>query len=136
MNITIVAVAFWIFVAVAAVSGIVADVIKRRQVIDMLRSTVEKGQAVDPAVVEKMLNPALFGKLVESDKDRAIDGPALQLGGIITLAAGVGLAVFALFLSHVWPASLYVLLGLGALTVCVGLGLVIAARMLRGRQAG
>jgi hypothetical protein len=62
------------------------------------------------------------------DRDAGINPLYLRIGGIITLAAGVGLLILAFFLSQVTPDVLYPILGAGSVVVCVGLGLMISAR--------
>jgi hypothetical protein len=51
------------------------------------------------------------------------------LGGIITISAGIGVAILAGFVSQIRPAALYPMLGGGLLVVCVGVGLMIGARV-------
>jgi O-antigen/teichoic acid export membrane protein len=114
-----VAIAFWIFVTVAAVAGIVADYKKRRVAFEPLRAAIERGQPLDPALVERLLAP---------ERDTGINPVHLQVGGIITLSAGVGIGLLAFFIYPVAPISLYPVLGGGIVVVCVGLGLVLAAR--------
>jgi hypothetical protein len=114
-----VAIAFWIFVTVAAVAGIVADYKKRRLAYEPLRAAIERGQQLDPALVER---------LITAERDEGINPVSLRVGGIITLSAGVGIALLAFFLNQTVPAAFYPVLGGGVLTLCVGAGLVVAAR--------
>ena len=53
-----VAIAFWVFVAIATVAGIVGDYKKRQLSLEPLRAAIEKGQQLDPAVVERLMAPA------------------------------------------------------------------------------
>jgi hypothetical protein len=121
-----VAIAFWIFVTVAAVAGIVADYKKRRVAFEPLRAAIERGQTLDPALVERLMAP---------ERDAGINPVHLQVGGIITLSAGVGIGLLAFFLYPVAPISLYPVLGGGIVVVCVGLGLVLAARAVARQRA-
>jgi uncharacterized protein DUF6249 len=114
-----VAIAFWAFVAIAAVAGIVADYKKREAALAPLRLAIERGQQLDAALVERLMTP---------DRDAGINPLYLRIGGIITLAAGVGLLILAFFLSQVTHDVLYPILGAGSVVVCVGLGLMISAR--------
>jgi len=50
----LVGVAFWIFVGVVAVAGIVADYKRRRGNVDVIRMAIDKGQQLDPALIEKL----------------------------------------------------------------------------------
>ena len=54
----------------------------------------------------------------------------LKLGGIITIAAGIGIALLALFLSRIAPIALCPVLAAGVLVVCVGAGLLVGAKVL------
>jgi hypothetical protein len=121
-----VAIAFWIFVTVCAVAGIVADYKKRRVAFEPLRAAIERGQTLDPALVERLMAP---------ERDTGINPVHLQVGGIITLSAGVGIGLLAFFLYPVAPISLYPVLGGGIVVVCVGLGLVLAARAVARQRA-
>jgi hypothetical protein len=123
-----VAVAFWLFVAVAAVSGIVADYHKRRLVLEPLRAAIERGQQLDPAIIEKLM--------AQNRHSEELNPIHLHIGGIITIASGVGVALLSFFISQVRPIAFYPVLGGGLAAICVGVGLVIAAKALaRGRQA-
>lgn len=51
-----VAMTFWIFIALVAVAGIVADYKKRKLAKGALKAAIERGQQLDPAVIEKLLN--------------------------------------------------------------------------------
>ena len=114
-----VAIAFWIFVTVAAVAGIVADYKKRRLAYEPLRAAIERGQQLDPALVERLMTP---------ERDAGLNPIYLRVGGIITLATGAGILLLAFLLSQTAPGAFYPILGGGVVTVCVGAGLMIAAR--------
>jgi hypothetical protein len=122
----LVAIVFWIFVTVAAVSGIVADYKKRKAALAPLTAAIERGQQLDPALVERLMAP---------EKDSGPNPLYLRVGGIIVLAAGVGVLVLAFFISQVEPRALYPILGGGAVTVCVGVGLMVAARAIEAHVA-
>jgi len=122
----LVAVAFWVFLAVAAVSGMRYDFRKRQLAMDSLRAAIEHGQQLDPGVVEKLL-----AQHREPEVDRPQDlQPYLQIGGIMTVAAGIGIVVAAFFVGLQFPVAKLPMLGAGALAICVGTGLLIAARVL------
>jgi hypothetical protein len=121
-----VAIAFWIFVTVAAVAGIVSDYKKRQLALEPLRTAIERGQQLDPALVERLMAP---------ERDAGINPLYLRVGGIVMLSAGVGVVILAFLLSQVAPVSLYPVLGGGAVTLCVGAGLVIAARAVERQRA-
>jgi hypothetical protein len=113
-----VAIAFWTFVAIATVASIVADYKKRQLTLEPLRQAIEKGQQLDPAVVERLMAPT---------EDKGIDPTALRVGGIVVIATGVGAIILAIFLAQIAPVALYPIMGGGMVAVCVGIGLVVAA---------
>jgi hypothetical protein len=122
----LVGVAFWVFVGAVSIAGIVSDYKRRRGSVDVLRMAIEKGQQLDPALIEKLTT--------NERRDEPIDPLHVKLGGIITLAAGVGICLLSLFIGHIAPVALYPILGGGVLVLCVGAGLVIGANVLA--QAG
>ncbi len=120
---------FWIFVGTTAVTGMVLEHKKRRLGVDLLRAAVERGQPLDPAMVEKLMAP-------DPHRDEPLDPLALRLGGIITVASGIGLLPLAYCVSLIMPDALYPVIGTGALAICVGIGLLIGARVVAATQAG
>jgi hypothetical protein len=121
-----VAIAFWAFVAIAAVAGIVADYKKREAALAPLRLAIERGQQLDPALVERLMSP---------ERDAGIDPLYLRIGGIITFAAGVGVVILSFILAQVAPVALYPVLGGGVVLVCVAVGLLVAARAVESHRA-
>jgi hypothetical protein len=122
----LVAIAFWVFVGTVAVAGIVTDYKRRRLNIDLLRYSIEKGQPIDPSLVDKLISQARVERGVKPDD--------LQMGGIITTASGVGLCIFAMFIRQVADWALYPIMGSGVLVICVGIGLIVAAKVLRASK--
>jgi hypothetical protein len=122
-----VAIAFWVFVTVCAVAGIVADYKKRQLALEPLRLAIERGQQLDPQLVER---------LMASEKgDDGLNPMWFRIGGIITCAAGIGVGVLAFFLAQLAPVALYPVLGGGVVAVIVGLGLMLAARTIEKHNA-
>jgi hypothetical protein len=115
------AVALFAFLAVSAVAGIVGDYKKRKLALEPLRAAIERGQPLDPQIVERLMAP---------ERAEGLNPTHLRTGGIITTSVGVGLAVLAPFIAQSESLAFYPLLGSGALVVCIGLGLIIAARSL------
>ena len=114
-----VAIAFWVCIGACAIAGIVADYKKRQAAIEPVRAALERGQPIDPAVVERLVAPEV----------RPASSPVpLRVGGIITVSAGVGVIVLAFLLAQVTPAAFYPVLGGGVVALCVGAGLIVAAR--------
>lgn len=120
---TLLGVAFWAFLAVSAVAGIIADYQKRRLELEPLRAAIERGQQLDPAVVEQLLMRERHG----SGPGSELQPIPFRIGGIVTVAAGIGVALLSFFISAVAPSALYPVLGAGVLAVCVGVSLLICA---------
>ena len=107
------ALGFWLFIAVAVIGGIWDGARKREAKHESLRRIIESGQQVDPAVMDR-----LFGE----DKSKGVD---LQVSGVITLSASVGIALLGWFISLLNAKALLPLLGAAALVAMVGIGLLI-----------
>lgn len=115
-----VAISFWVFLGVCAVAGIVADYKKRQAALEPVRAAIERGHPIDPAVVERLMGGETQG--------RGLQPLHLRTCGIITVATGVGVILLAFFIAQVAPVALYPILGGGVVAMCVGVGLVLAAR--------
>jgi len=116
-----------------AIVAIVAVSASRRYLVERerqrtLRAALERGQPIDPAVLQNL-----------AAKSERIRSPErLQGGGVIVIAAGIGLAILGYFISHGSPGdqdAQMPLLGVGAMVACIGVGMLVAAR-LAGRTAG
>jgi hypothetical protein len=118
---------FWVFLCVSSVAGIVSEYKKRRLELEPLRAAIERGQQLDPAIIERLM--------AREQHETEIDPMHLRLGGIIVIAAAIGLALLAIFLQMVVPKALFVLFGAAALGICLGVGLHIAARVLQRARA-
>jgi hypothetical protein len=116
-----VGVAFWIFIGAVAIAGIIADHQKRRLNVDLLRTIIEKGQPLDPALVAKLISPDVA--------DGRVDPADLKLGGIITTASGIGIFLMSFFISRLAPVALYPIMAGGTIVICVGIGLLIGAKV-------
>jgi hypothetical protein len=121
-----VAIAVFVFITVSAVAGIVADYKKRRLAVEALRAAIERGQPLDTALVERLIAP--------EERKKSFNPLWLTIGGIVTIAASVGVALFAVLLARIAEQALYPLLGIGAAALCVGVGLLVAARVVRAHQ--
>jgi hypothetical protein len=119
--------AFWIFIGAVSVVAIITDYKRRRGGVEVLRAAIEKGQQLDPALIEKLTS--------NERRDERIEPLHVKLGGIITLAAGVGICLLSFFISRIAPIALYPIFGAGVLVICVGAGLLIGARALEAARA-
>lgn len=123
----LVAVTFWIFVGAVAIAGMVYDYKRRRTGMELLRMAIEKGQPLDPALVDKLTS--------YEREEPPVQPVQIKIGGIITIAGGVGVCLLSFFLDRVFPIAFYPTLGAGVLVVCVGIGLLIGARSLARARA-
>lgn len=125
----LVPIAFLAFVTVCAVAGIVADYKKRQAALEPLRAAIERGQQLDPALVERLMAP---------EPSSGIAPMGLLVSGIIAGAAGVGVVILAIFLEQAQHGALYPIMGGGIVLLCIGAGLIVAGRAVeryRERQA-
>ncbi|HTB89035.1 MAG TPA: hypothetical protein VK743_13830 [Steroidobacteraceae bacterium] len=114
-------IAFWMFVGAVSIAGIISDYQKRRLNVELLRTILDKGQALDPALVTKLISP-------DAALDRT-DPTDLKLGGIIVTAAGIGIFLMSYFVARVAPVALYPIMAGGIVTICVGISLLIGAKV-------
>lgn len=119
-------IAFWLFMAVAAVAGIVSDYKKRQLELEPLRAAIERGQQLDPAIIERLMQ--------REQREQELNPLYLQIAGIIAVAAGIGLGPLGWFVSRALPGAIYPILGAAVLVLCVGVGLVVAARVIDRHQ--
>jgi uncharacterized protein DUF6249 len=126
MNLTTVIVAVLVFVTISAVAGTVAEYKKRRLELELLRAAVERGQPLDPALVEHLMRRQSTDP--ESEADSGHKSVDFRIGGIVTIAAGIGIALLAFFLNPVAPTAFYPVMGGGVITICIGIGLLICVR--------
>jgi len=124
----LVPIALLLFLTVCAVAGIVADYKKRRLALEPLRAAIERGQQIDPAVIERLMTP---------DRDPGLNPVYFKIGGIIILSLGVGIALLAFILTQVDQTRivLYPVLGGATVVICLGAGLMISARVVEQQRA-
>jgi Domain of unknown function (DUF6249) len=124
---TLAFIAFWVFIAIVAVAGMAYDYRKKQLEMEALRSAIEHGQNLDPAIVQKLL-----GHYHQPPTDQPQDlRPYLHIGGIITISAGIGIALASLWVGLQFPVVKFPILGIGAIAVCIGIGLLLSARALK-----
>ena len=115
---------FWTFIAIVAVAGMVKEFANKREVQRTLRAAIEKGQPLDPAVVETILSTS------------AGQPERLAAAGIIVAAAGIGMIPLGLFIGMLAGDARYPIIGSGCLFFSVGVGLYAAASFLRRLAPG
>ena len=122
-GIAAVAIVFWIFIAVVSVAGMIQDYRKRQLALEPLRIAIEHGQQLSPEIIAKLLG--------RDERHEELDPNLLKVGGIITCASGIGVALLSIFIALVFPPYHWIALGVGIVAVCVGVGLIIAAKSIR-----
>ncbi len=128
MGLTAFGIAFWAFLAIASVAGIVADYKKRQLELEPLRAAIERGAQLDPAVIEKLMT--------RETGEHSVNPMDLKIGGIITTAAGIGVGIASFVVNPWMPVAHYPLLAVGIVALCVGIGLLVAAKALRRHAHG
>lgn len=109
---------FWIFLASVVIAVSWRKVTTRREVAATVRMAIEKGQQLDPAVVEKML-----------PRGRGTVG--LLVGGAIVLAVGLGLPLMGYFFRLSGEAQLFFqMTGWGIVVSLVGVALLVVHSLL------
>jgi len=123
VGIAAVAIAFWVFIAIVSVAGMIYDYRKRQLAFEPLRIAIEHGQQLSPEIIAKLLG--------REEGHEKLDPDLLKVGGIITCASGIGVALLSIFISLGYPPFHWIALGIGIVAVCVGVGLLIAAKSIR-----
>lgn len=119
------ALGFWLFIAAIIVAGIWNDIRRKESQQETLRRIVESGQNVDPEVIDRLIGKSDATKMARD----------LQVAGLITLSTGVGLGVFGLFLGSFDTKAMTAMIGVGAMLMCIGAGLLFASRLVARRYA-
>ena len=117
MSVGLGALGFWIFVAAVVVAGIWYGIREREAQHATLRHMIDSEQPVDAALMEKLL-----GGNKRLDRD-------LRVGGLIVLFTAPGLALLGWFVSLQSAQWLLPMLGVAALAACLGVGLLVASRL-------
>jgi Domain of unknown function (DUF6249) len=103
--------------ALAAIAVIAFAALRARlAALQLIQHALDKGEKLDPAIVEKLL-----GKRPESR--------GFRMPGIMTIALGVGLALSGVFLVDVDAGNLHERFANGAILVCLGIGLLVVGQV-------
>jgi hypothetical protein len=109
--ITLIVVLLFALVAIALI--VFATLRARMAALELIQRALDKGEKLDPAVVEKLLG-------------RRPERRGLVLPGVMTMALGIGVAVSGLFSAE---GDLHERLSNGAILVCLGIGLLVVGRI-------
>jgi hypothetical protein len=119
------AASFWMFIAIVVVVVVVSATFRYRETQQTIRKAIESGQTLDPETLDRLLRSTRPGG---SPPSRAF----FLVGGIMMLAIGAGLVAIGMAeaTSHSNPSQLYQGLGAGAMVGLIGVGLLVAGRLL------
>ena len=120
------ALGFWAFLAAVVVAGIWYGIRQKDAQHETLRKMIASGESIDHALMDKLLSSTAGG-----NKNIARD---LNIGGLIVVFAGLGLALLGIFIGIDHGEWLLPLLGVGALVSFVGIGLLVAAKAVKRLQ--
>ena len=116
------ALAFWGFLAAVVVAGVWYDLRRRQAQQETLREIVRRGDALDPAMIDRLL--AHRG---DGGQETARD---LKIAAVITLSVAPGLVLLGLVLAAVAdPILLPILAAVAGLVGFIAIGLFVAARI-------
>jgi hypothetical protein len=115
----LVGVAFWVFMAAVVISEDIGKTKRRAADLDLIRFAIEKGQPLDALIVQQIL---------------AKPTQTLFVAGVITIASGLGLFVFSMFLRQITANGGWAVAGAGGIAICVGIGLVTSHRLTRSSE--
>ncbi len=118
--------------ALLAVAGVVIAFIlasqkKHQARLELLRYAVERGMTLDVELLDRIERTDAAGA---NARPRRL-GRGARIAGIITIAFGVGFAIFACFIGAVSRSGLIPMLGVAAFYICLGSGFLIVSRALR-----
>ena len=121
IGVGIAALAFWGFVAAAVFAGVWDGIRKRDAQHETVRRLIESGQSVDQELLEKL-------SLVSDEGKRRPDRD-FYLTGLWLLPVAPGLAILAFFLGSINARALAPILGAAALVACLGIGYLVASKI-------
>ena len=118
----IVGAAFWIFLAVVVVAGIWYAHARDRAIQETIRLAIDKSVQLDAELVDK---------LISGKSGKAED---YYIGGIITLAVGLGLPILGYFIGRIAPLAVFPIVGSGILVLFISLALLACGKLVSRRE--
>jgi hypothetical protein len=118
--------------ALLAVAGVIVAFIlssqkKHQARLDLLHYAVERGLTLDVDLIQTIAT----ADAVRANAAPRRPGQGSRVAGVLIIAYGVGFAIFACFIGSISKNALIPMLGVGTLTICVGVGFLIVSRMIR-----
>ena len=118
----ILGVAFWAFVAICVVAGVWYYYARNRSTQKTIRLAIEKGMQLDPELVEKLI------------RGKSGNPTDYYIGGICSIAAGLGLPIMGYFIGKIAIEAYYPLVGAGILAGLIGIGLIICGKVMSSSE--
>jgi hypothetical protein len=117
-------------VAAVCIALILSSQKKYQARLDLLRYAVERGMTLDVELVGRLAQ----AEVAMPDSRPRRPGRGSRIAGILTIAYGAGFAIFACFIGRTSRDALVPMLGVAALFICMGVGLLIVAWVLSGEE--
>ena len=119
-----------------AIAGVLIAIITSNQKnnqakLDFLRSAMERGVALDPELIDKVMHP----NRTAPGKKALLPGQGARVAGILVIAFGVGYAVLASFIAIVSPNARLPMMGVACMMGCIGIGLLVVSKVLRSERS-
>jgi hypothetical protein len=114
------ALAFWGFIASIIIGGMWYSIRTKEAQQETLRRMIESGRPVDHELADKLLSVGEGSPHLDRD---------LRVAAVLSLPTAAGLGLFGVVLGIQYPEALTPLLGAAVLLACIGVGLLVAARM-------
>jgi hypothetical protein len=117
--------AFWLFIAIIVVAAVLNQTLKHRETQKTIRQAIDKGQVLDPATLERLL---------EANRPPPPNRTGFAAGGLILVCIGAGFALMGWFVSMDQPGTFHVFLGIGCLIAMIGVPLLILSAFVGKRN--
>jgi hypothetical protein len=127
-----VGVVFWGGIWAIAIVAILLPVLREREMQKTLRHAIEKGQTLDPAIVETLL--ATSDKAWPNSKSTLTVSQNFLIGGAIILALGLGAMMMGWFIAQLAPKAFYPIFGGGVVLCILGAAFLLLSRLLGSRK--
>lgn len=120
---------FWIFIGLVVLATTYEELEQKKLRAKLLQAALDKGQELDPKLLEQLFPGEGSGKDAKPKDPRSI-----RIAAVVVTSIGLGLGVLALALKQIHINAFWIFLGLGGLTLVVSAGMYIASRMMAARR--